>query len=502
MLLQTNKLSKRFASFVALNNVDFQIAEGEIHGLVGENGAGKSTLIKILAGVYRLDEGEILWEGRRVEIHTPDHSRKIGMNVIHQDRNLIPAFNGVENAYLGLEYAKHAGAAVDWESMKRRVLEVIDSLGIQDLDITKPARDLSPPQRTLLEIVRAMMVPCKLLILDEPTASLTDKEAEMLFHTIERLKKQGTSILYVTHRMDEIFRLTDRITVFKNGVMQATVQTADTDIDRIIAMMTEKWESNATEDAREFGQELLKVEGIASKDGIVKDAGFSVRAGEILGIFGLGGSGRTELLECIYGLRTAKSGAVFLDGKEYTNPRPTKSLQNKLVLICEDRRGKALVGSLSVRQNLVLSTIDHYTRFGVMNKAREVSDTLKNIKELAIKTTGPEQTISELSGGNQQKVVMAKALMSQPKVLLCDEPTQAVDVKTRAEIHNLARELAKAGNAIVFVSSDLKEVLEIADNIQIMAAGKTRDYFKNENVTAEQVLACCYAGESGGISNE
>ena len=222
----------------------------------------------------------------------------------------------------------------------------------------------------------------------------------------------------------------------------------------------------------------------------------------VLGVFGLGGSGRTELLECIYGIRAAKSGRILLDGKEYVSPSPAKSLRNGLVLINEDRRGKALVGSLSVRQNLVLSTLDQYARFGVMDKAREVSDTLEKIEGLAIKTTGPEQTVLELSGGNQQKVVMAKALMSRPKVLLCDEPTQAVDVKTRAEIHNLARELARAGNAVVFVSSDLKEVLEVADSIQIMAAGKTREPFKNESLTAEQILARCYAGESGGISND
>lgn len=498
MLLQTKKLSKRFGNFWALKDVDFEVAEGEIHGLVGENGAGKSTLIKILTGVYRPDGGEIYWNSGCVDIHTPNCSRRIGMNVIHQDRNLIPAFNGVENAYLGLDYAKKAGFVVDWESMKRRVVEIMDSLGIRDLDITKPAIDLSPPQRTLLEIVRAMMVPCKLLILDEPTASLSDKETEALFCTLDMLKKQGTSILYVTHRMDEIFRLTDRITVFKNGELQATVQTTDVDMDDIISLMTEKWESNAAECSREFGSELLRVEGIVSKDDVVKDAGFSVRAGEILGIFGLGGSGRTELLECIYGFRSIKSGSIFLDGKEYPNANPAQSLKNGLVLINEDRRGMALVGSLNVRQNTVLSTINRYARFGVMNRACEVSDTREKIEELDIRTLGTEQTVFELSGGNQQKVVMAKALMSQPKVLLCDEPTQAVDIKTRAEIHNLVRELARAGNAIVFVSSDLKEVLEIADNIQIMAAGKTGEFLKNENLTAEQVLAYCYAGESRG----
>lgn len=492
MLLQTKKLCKQFGGMYALKDIDFKITEGKIHGLVGENGAGKSTLIKILTGVYSLDSGEIYWNGERVEIHNPRQSRNIGINVIHQDRNLVPAFNGIENIYLGLEYEKKSGFIVDWRKMKKRVDEVISNLGIE-IDLTLPASQLTPPQRTLLEIARAMMTECKLLILDEPTASLTDKETEMLFETIGKLQSRGTAILYVTHRMDEIFRLTNRITVFKNGQMVNTVNTVDVDKDKIISMMTDNWVSEKIDVSTSFGNKMLEVKNITSKDKIIKDASFEVHAGEILGIFGLGGSGRTELLECVYGYRPMASGSVALDGKLIEKSSPSNSIKNGMVLICEDRRGMALVPSLSVKQNTVLSKIDSYAKFGIVNEAMEKADTLEKISTLNIKTEGPDQAVLQLSGGNQQKVVFAKALLSNPKVFLCDEPTQAVDVMTRYEIHKLLREKADEGNAVVFVSSDLKEVLEVADNIQIIANGRTKELLKNNALTAEQVLACCYA---------
>ncbi len=491
MLLQTKQLCKQFGGVYALKDINFEICEGEIHGLVGENGAGKSTLIKILTGVYSLDGGEIYWNGDRVDIRDPRQSREIGINVIHQDRHLIPAFQGVENIYLGLEYERKLGFWVDWPKMKEKVQRVLDTLGIE-VDLTRPASELTPPQRTLLEIARAMMTECKLLILDEPTASLTDKEAELLFETIYRLKSKGTSILYVTHRMDEIFKLTDRITVFKNGQLVNTVKTDQVDKDKIISMMTDNWTSNKLDAARSFGKTMLSVKGIVSADGKIKAASLEVRAGEILGLYGLGGSGRTELLECIYGYRPTSGGSVVLDDELIERGSPSNSIQKGMVLICEDRRGMALITSQNVKQNTVLSMIDSYARYGIVDEAREKADTLEKISSLNIKTKGPEQTVSQLSGGNQQKVVFAKALLSEPKVFLCDEPTQAVDVMTRYEIHSLLRKKADEGNAVVFVSSDLKEVLEVADNIQVMANGSTKGLLENNGLTAEQVLAYCY----------
>ena len=452
--------------------------------------AGKSTLIKILTGVYSLDEGTVYWNGQPVAIHTPADSRKIGINVIHQDHVLIPAFDAVENVYLGMEYPGRGGT-IDWKQMKERVQHKAQELGIE-IDLTKAASQLSPPQKTCLEIIRAMMTDCRLLILDEPTASLTDKESEILFGIIERLKQRGTSILYVTHRMDEIFRLTDRITIFKNGITSGVVGTKDVDKEGLISLMTEQWKAEAVDKTVGLGPVQLEVRDMASKDGIVKCAGLQAHSGEILGIFGLGGSGRTEFLECIYGYRAAKCGTVSIGGKEMGKLSPGDSIRAGMVLICEDRRGKAMIGSMSIKENVTLSCIDEYSDHGVLSKKKEEQAVSERLKSLQIKMAGMDQRAIELSGGNQQKVVFAKALMTDPKVFLCDEPTQAVDVKTRNEIHKLLRERAAAGSAVVYVSSDLKEILEVADNILIMSRGCTKELLKNENLTSNEVLSYCY----------
>ncbi len=491
MLLSIENLTKQFGGMYALRDVCMDVRAGEVHGLVGENGAGKSTLIKILTGVYHLDGGRLVWNGQDVHPANPKQSRMLGINVIHQDRHLVPCFSGVENVYLGFEYPKKATGAVDWKEMRRQVDALAKRLGI-DVNLSLPASRLTPPQRTLIEILRAMMTECRLLVLDEPTASLTDKETELLFNAIAQLQKNGTAILYVTHRMDEIFRLTDRITVLKNGQCVKTVDTAAVDKDQLIGLMTDNWQSEALESAQEFGSEILQVSHLATKDGIVKDMSFSVRRGEILGVFGLGGSGRTEALECLYGYRAGHGGSVTLDGNLFEHRTPAAALALGMVMIAEDRRGTALVTSLSVRENTTLSTIDHYARLGVLNDKAQTRDTKEKIASLAIKTTGPEQRVEQLSGGNQQKVVFARALLSDPKVLLCDEPTQAVDVMTRKEIHKLLRTLASAGSGVVFVSSDLKEVLEVADNVQVVAGGRSKQRFHNSALTAEQVLACCF----------
>lgn len=491
MLLSIENLSKQFAGMYALRDVSMNVRAGEVHGLVGENGAGKSTLIKILTGVYRLDTGRLVWNGQEVHLENPRQSRMLGINVIHQDRNLVPCFSGIENVYLGLDYPQKPLGAVDWKAMRLQVEVLADRLGI-DVNLNLPASRLTPPQRTLIEILRAMMTECHLLVLDEPTASLTDKETELLFEAIARLRAAGTAILYVTHRMDEIFRLTDRITVLKNGQCVKTVDTAAVDKDQLIGLMTDNWKSEALSGAQVFGDELLAVEHLATKDGTVKDMSFRVRSGEILGVFGLGGSGRTEALECLYGYRAAQEGHVTLIGEPFDVRTPAAALARGMAMIAEDRRGTALVTSLSVKENTTLSTIDRYTRLGVVNDAAQTNDTVEKIRSLAIKTTGPEQRVEQLSGGNQQKVVFARALLSDPKVLLCDEPTQAVDVMTRKEIHKLLRTLADAGNGVVFVSSDLKEVLEVADYVQVVAGGRSKACFENNALTAERVLACCY----------
>jgi ribose transport system ATP-binding protein len=476
----------------ALQDISMNIRAGEFHALVGENGAGKSTLIKILSGIYPSDGGDVLWQGEPVVISHPRHSRDLGITAIHQDRHLIPSFTGIENVYLGLPY-EQGFLKINWKKMRERVTALMDELNIHIPPDTQ-ARYLSPPQRTQVEIIRAMMTDCRLLILDEPTAALTDQEAARLFAVIRGLQKRGTAVLYVSHRLDEVMALSDRITVLKNGRLMKTLEKKDTVKEEIISLMTDNWSSTLSEaSGHEPGDCLLDVMGISSGDGTVRDISFNVHAGEILGLFGLGGSGRTEALECVYGLREMNRGRIRLGGEAYPHPTPRRSIQQGMALLCEDRRGRALITRCSVKENTVVSVLDSYSRFGYMDDAAQKRDTLEQIKALAIKTTGPGQPVEELSGGNQQKVVFAKAMIASPRIILCDEPTQAVDVKTRYEIHGLLREMASRGKAVVFVSSDLKEILEVADRVQIIARGQSRECFENKHLSAETVLSRCYA---------
>lgn len=493
VLLRTENLSKQFNGIYALRNINFEISAGEVHGLVGENGAGKSTLIKMLTGVYQIEEGTVYWADERVQIVNPTQSRELGINVIHQDRTLIPTFDGIENAFLGREYPRK-GISVNWNEMRKDVERVRDQLGIE-IDLNRMAIELSPPQKTCLEIIRAMMNDCKLLILDEPTASLTDKEAELLFDIIGKLKKRGTAVLYVSHRMDEIFRLTDRITVFKNGTMVKCVNTKEVDKNELVSLMTDEWTGEEISHNSDFGKVLLEATDIQTQDGIMKSGTIKAHQKEILGVFGLGGSGRTELLEAIYGYRAIKNGSVFIEGIPQEKLSPANSIKKGMILISEDRRGKAIVGGLSIKENILLSSIDSYSKNGYLDEKKEKQDVKDKVNALKIKTAGIDQRVIELSGGNQQKVVFAKALMTNPKILLCDEPTQAVDIMTRNEIHKLLREKADEGNAVVFVSSDLKEILEVADTIQLVVQGKTRNLLVNENLTTTEVLSYCYTEE-------
>ena len=313
MILETRGITKRFGAMCALDGISIAIRKGEFHALVGENGAGKSTLIKILTGVYHAGEGAIVWQGKPVSLPNPRSSMDIGITVIHQERNLIPSFTVVENVYLGTDYEKR-GIAVDWKKMKDRVNRLMDELSIH-IPVDVPARLLSPPQRTQTEIIRAMMNDSKLLILDEPTSALTDQEASRLFQILKNLQNRGTAILYVSHRLDEIMALSNRITVLQNGRLVKTLETAGTTKDGIISLMTGAWSAEASGPARPSpGDCLLEVKGLSSADGIVKGVDLAARAGEIVGLFGLGGSGRTETLECIYGSRAASGGNVRLGG--------------------------------------------------------------------------------------------------------------------------------------------------------------------------------------------
>ena len=513
MLLDVKSVDKKFNGVYALKDLDFSLGEGEVHGLVGENGAGKSTFIKILGGVYKRDGGNILWNGKDLpETIRPEESRNLGINIIFQDNVLIPAFTGMENICLGRPYPVKGGL-IQWKEMEREAAAKAAELGIH-LDLKKPVSMMTPAQKKCVEIVRAMMSDCKLLILDEPTASLSDKETNLLFSIVRNLKAKGTSVLYVTHRLEEIMELTDRVTVLRNGTLVSTVDTAGTNRKELVRLMSgnetgaEDVETGKDAESKLQGAELLgagaegkigrtvlEVHGIRSKDGIVRGVDLNVKAGQITGMFGLCGSGRTEFLECIYGTRKLAGGEVMIDGKTMTRPTPSESIRQGIAFICEDRRGKAMIPAFPVEENMMLSSIDRYTKSGWFQKRAADKKARDMIEALKIKCVGAGQPAKELSGGNQQKVVFAKALLTEPSIWLCDEPTQAVDVATRQEIHRLLKEEAKKGKAVLYVSSDLTELLEVADEVAVMAYGRVRKTFENKDLKPTDVLACCYEAE-------
>ena len=542
MLLDVKSVDKKFNGVYALKGLDFSLGEGEVHGLIGENGAGKSTFIKILGGVYKRDGGNILWNGKDLpEAIQPEESRNLGINIIFQDNVLIPAFTGMENICLGRPYPVKGGL-IQWKEMEREAAAKAAELGIH-LDLKKSVSMMTPAQKKCVEIVRAMMSDCKLLILDEPTASLSDKETNLLFSIVRNLKAKGTSVLYVTHRLEEIMELTDRVTVLRNGTLVSTVDTAGTSRKELVWLMSGNEAASGVEDAEtgkdaesklqggaadrisgkggvkqpvsseaektdiqrtellgtgaegRIGKTALEVHGIRSKDGIVRGVDLNVKSGQITGMFGLCGSGRTEFLECVYGTRKLAGGEVTIDGKTTTRPTPSESIRQGMAFICEDRRGKAMIPAFSVEENMMLSSIDRYTKSGWFQKRAADKKAMDMIEALKIKCVGVSQPAKELSGGNQQKVVFAKALLTEPSIWLCDEPTQAVDVATRQEIHRLLKEEAKKGKAVLYVSSDLTELLEVADEVAVMAYGKVRKTFENKDLKPTDVLACCYEAE-------
>ena len=501
MLLETAGLDKKFNGVYALKQMDFSMDSGEIHGLVGENGAGKSTFIKILGGVYQADGGSIRWEGNPLTgALAPEDSRRLGINIIFQDNVLIPAFSGVENICLGLPYPSRHGL-IRWKEMERAAYAKAEELGIR-IDLKKTAAEMGPSQKKCVEIIRAMMNDCRLLILDEPTASLSDKETGLLFDIIRRLKAKGTSVLYVSHRLEEILGLTDYVTVLRNGEKIATARTEEIGKRELVRLMSgdeaaeaesagdgvtnrpeegtgrTRTASESTETDRQqvagltgiagrkatdvesaAGQQAacteiapqqaaLEARDIFSRDGIVKGASLTAPAGKITGIFGLCGSGRTEFLECIYGYRKIRSGEVLVNGNRLPVLSPPESIKNGMAFICEDRRGKALITQFSVLDNMMLCAIDKYSRNGRFQTKTALKTAEEMINSLKIRCIGTGQQTAELSGGNQQKVVFARAMLTEPSVWLCDEPTQAVDVTTRQEIHRLLRREAETRSPI------------------------------------------------------
>ena len=487
-LLSLHGVGKRFGSQLALQAVDLSLFAGEVHALIGENGAGKSTLIKLLTGAAAPTEGTLHWDGRSARFVGPAETQRRGVRALYQDRQLVPGFSLLENLYLGSAYPVAAGR-VDWAAMRRAARRAQATLGL-DLPLDEAAQNLTPTQRTLTELLRAVLVESRLLILDEPTASLAHEDAQRLFGLLRQLSGQGTAVLYVSHRLDEVLDLADRITVLRGGQVVARFARHEADADTLVAAMA----GAPTEGAPEVrvnptgvspGPALLSVSHLKTRDRRVLDVSFTLHAGEILGVYGLAGAGRTELLEALSGLRPLAGGSV----QWRAGQAPVQ------VLIPEDRRGQGLVSQMSVLENVTLSTLGRHARWGVLRSSSQRRATLSATETLQIRSTGPDQPVTELSGGNQQKVVFARALAEGPELWLCDEPTQAVDVMTRRAIHQLLRDQAATGAGVIFVTSDLAELLQISSRALVLQAGRSVATLSGDSLTQERVLQACYQRE-------
>ncbi|MGA5690000.1 sugar ABC transporter ATP-binding protein [Cytobacillus pseudoceanisediminis] len=492
-VVEMKNIHKSFFNVQVLKGVDFDLIPGEIHALMGENGAGKSTLMKILTGIHKSNSGEILYKGEIVEYHSPKEAEKAGIAVIHQELNIIPYLTVAENMFLGKELKRQPFGILKTKEMNEKTKENLNRLGI-DIDPQKEAGELSVGQQQMIEIARAIAANTKVLIMDEPTAALTDREIETLFTVINQLRREGVAIIYISHRMEEIFRMCDRITVLRDGQSIGTKITSETDFEEIVKMMVgRELGERFPERTAEIGGDRFLVEDL-SLEGIFNNISFNVRKGEILGVAGLMGAGRTEIMETIFGARKKKSGRIYMDGKELNIRKPHHAIAAGIGFITEDRKDEGLVLGLTVRENLAIPNLKKLSKSAVIQKQKEKQWTEEMIQKLRIKTSGPEQEVKSLSGGNQQKVVFGKWLGTEPKLLILDEPTRGVDVGAKKEIYSIMNELTEKGFSIIMVSSELPEILGMSDRVMVIHEGKLSAILDKKEASQEKIMEAATGG--------
>ncbi|MET3432544.1 D-xylose transport system ATP-binding protein [Herbaspirillum seropedicae] len=497
-LLEMKGIVKSFGGVRALDGIDIKIRPGECVGLCGENGAGKSTLMKILSGVYPHGtwEGEILWDGKPLQAHSVRDTEAAGIVIIHQELMLVPELSVAENIFMGHEITL-PGGRMNYPAMYRRAEELMRELNMPDINVALPVSQYGGGHQQLVEIAKALNKDARLLILDEPSSSLTASEIAVLLKIIKDLKARGVACVYISHKLDEVAEVCDTISVIRDGKHIATTPMQEMDVDKIITQMVGR-EITAMYPERNhaIGEVVLEARNITCYDidnprrKRVDDVSFSVRRGEILGIAGLVGAGRTELVSAIFGAyRGRYEGQVLLEGKPADTSSPLKSIRRGLCMVPEDRKHHGIVPDLDVGQNITLTVLNRFSRGSRIDGSAELKTIQDEIGRMRVKTATPFLPITSLSGGNQQKAVLAKMLLAQPKVLILDEPTRGVDVGAKAEIYRLISELAKAGLAIIMVSSELAEVLGVSDRVLVIGEGRLRGDFVNDNLSQETVLA-------------
>jgi len=487
-ILRVRKLNKSFPGVKALDNIDLDIYKDEVHALVGENGAGKSTLIKLLVGAYKKDTGEIYFNNQKVEFDSPAQAFQSGISVIYQENSLIPQLTVIQNIFLGTESFTPLGV-IDENKIYQEYLYISKKLGFE-LPPHEEVRNLGVAEQKLVEILKALIHEAKFIIMDEPTASLSKNEIEHLFRIISELKSNHISILYITHILGEVFRIADRITVLRDGKKIKTVFTKDVNRDEVITMMVGESLKNAYTSRptgiKKSQRPVLKVENLRRKPR-VNSISFEAFPGEVLGITGLTGAGKTELSRLIFGVDKLEDGHILINDKSVRFHSPVDAVNQGISLVPEDRKKDALILMLELYKNITLPTLAQFSDKGVLSSKKEFDMARQSIKKLDIKTSGVNQVVKYLSGGNQQKVVISKWLQTEPKVLIMDEPTRGIDVKAKVEIINIVRKLAKSGVCVIFVSSEVSEVVKISDRILVLSRGKISGEFKH-GVSQEEIM--------------
>ena len=490
VILKLEDITKTFPGVLALNKVSFDLYSGEVHAICGENGAGKSTLMKVVSGVYPPDGGTMYVNGKKRKFSNPMEAFESGISIIYQETNLFEEMTVLENLFIGHEiHKKVAGISVlDYSSMREKAKAVFKRLNTK-INLNTKIKNLGMAQKQMVEIAKALTIDINILILDEPTASLTEREVKALFETIRQLKKQGYGVVYISHRIEEIFEICDRVTVIRDGTHISTKNVSDTNEEELVADMVGRSLNNYYPKAETaIGQEIFRVERLYD-NGFVTDVSFTLKKGEILGFAGLAGAGRTELMQAICGLSKRIKGDLYIDQKKVKIENYNQAKANGIVYVSEDRGKYGLIIDMSIAQNISLPQLQNFSnRYHILNLRKEQKTADRYIKEVDIKAPSNDFLVTNLSGGNQQKVSVAKALALHPKILIMDEPTRGVDVNAKAEIHKIISKLTQQGLSIIMVSSELPELIGMCDRTYVMRNGKISAMFLHEESTQEKIL--------------
>lgn len=497
-ILEATGICKSFSGVNVLNGAELAVSAGELHALMGENGAGKSTLMKIIMGIYTKDSGHVRLEGKETDFKSAREALSAGISMIHQELSPIPEMTVAENIFLGREQKKIKGLPfVNKRELNERTQELLEEYHLSEfIKPTMKMKNLNIAQTQMMEIIKAVSYNSKIIIMDEPTSSLSEKETETLFGIIDSLKAKKVGIIYISHRMEEVFQLADRVSVLRDGKFIGCVKVSEASPEELINMMVgRELEGGYPNNTAKKGEVVLELKNFTRKD-VFEDVNLKVRSGEILGMAGLVGAGRSEVMKALVGYDKKDSGEIYLEGKKITINHPKDAVKNHIIMASEDRKQLGLVLCRSIRENIALQNFDQLSQAGFINKGKEKKICDEYAKKMTTKMNGIESRVDSLSGGNQQKVVLAKCLMSSPKVLIMDEPTRGIDVGAKATIYNMMIELAKQGMAIIMISSEMPELIGMSDRVLVMSQGRVTGELQGEEAQSQQtILKLALGGE-------